>query len=91
MNRNAGRFLIAMHLNELDGAEQGIDKDYLWKIEDAESNSEVYFFEPSWHRDRWSILVLRYTSYWTGLPNHLQDICDTLRETLQADYTELPA
>lgn len=91
MNKNTGRFIVAMHLQEWDGAEPGPGKDYLWKIEDFDTGSEVFIFEPSWPGERWSILVLRYTEHWNGLSNQVKAVCETLRTQLDADYLELPA
>ncbi len=91
MNKNTGRCKVAMPLPASDGAEPGPGKDYLWKIEDFDTGSEVFIFEPSWPGERFSILVLRYTEHWTGLSNQVKAVCETLRTQLDADYLELPA
>lgn len=91
MNRNTGRFIAGMHFDEWDGATEGKGTDYLYRIEEFETNSEVYIFEPSWVGEPWTILVLRYTEHWEGLSNPLKAQCESLRNLLKAKYLEMPA
>ena len=86
-NINMARFLATSAFCEFDGYEKGDGDDYLFKIQENETYTDVFFFEPTFPGEPWAILILKYADS-DGPSKWLQSEIDRIAETLDATVEE---
>ena len=86
-NINMARFLATSAFCELDGYEDEKGTNYLFKIQENETYTDVFFFEPAFPSEPWAILILKYADS-DGPSKWLKSEIDRISEILDATITE---
>lgn len=60
MNKNMGKFLTHLAIDEWDGYMTGKGQIFEAMVRDEEAQCDVYVFAPELSRERWEVLIVTY-------------------------------